>query len=285
MEENNKDLNENVDDLVQEPDGENIDIETLKYNFKLDNYEGPLDLLLDLIKKSKMDIMDIKLSVITDQYMLFMRNLDEVDMERASEFITMAATLLEIKSKSVLPTEKVELEEDDPERNLILQIQEYKLLKEASERLQELENIRRFYKNPDDSVGKVHFVLPQMQMDSLIRAFVEIMGRVEKQAQENEPKKIEKDRFTVAEKIAAIKDAILFKKRLKFTELFEDNQTKSELINIFLAVLELMKAQVIKVDQRNIYGEIEIVAKEDDENETHKESENLDEWQTIKRNN
>lgn len=278
MEEKNKHLNEIVQDvsLPETEQNEGLDIELLKYNFKLDNYEGPLDLLLDLIKKSKMDIMDIKLSVITDQYMLFMKSLDEVDMEKASEFITMAATLLEIKSKSVLPTEKIASEEDDSERNLILQIQEYKLLKEASEKLQEIENINRLYKSPDDSVGKVHFVLGQMQMDNLIKAFVEIMGRVDKQTKEDEPKKIEKDRFTVAEKIAAIKDAILFKKRIKFTQLFEENQTKSELINIFLALLELMKAQIVMVEQKNIYGEIEIVAKQQDVNE--EESKNFDEW-------
>ncbi len=279
MEENNKDLTKEVLNQTVQEQAEDIDIETLKYNFKLDNYEGPLDLLLDLIKKSKMDIMDIKLAVITDQYMLFMKSLDEVDMEKASEFITMAATLLEIKSRSVLPTEKIE-EEDDSERNLILQIQEYKLLKEASERLQELENIDRLYKKPDETVGKVHFVLGQMKMDNLIRAFVEIMGRVEKQTKENEPKKIEKDRFTVAEKIAAIKDAILFKQRIKFTELFEENQTKSELINIFLALLELMKAQVVQVEQRNIYGEIEIVARQDKEENQQEENIELDEWQT-----
>lgn len=241
------------------------DFQEEKYNFKLDNYEGPLDLLLDLIKKSKMDIMDIKLALITDQYLLYMQSLESLDMEMASEFITVAATLIEIKSKSVLPTENVELEEDDPERNLILKIQEYKLLKEAGEQLQEKENILRLYKKPDETVGKVHFVLPQMEMEGLISAFIEIMARADKVQIDNEPKKIEKDRFTVAEKIAAIKDAILVEKRIKFTSLFEEGQTKSELINIFLAVLELMKAQVIKVEQVGIYGDIEIFAKEENE--------------------
>jgi segregation and condensation protein A len=229
-----------------------------QYLFKLDNYEGPLDLLLDLIKKAKMDIMDIRLSVITDQYMLYMRSLDELDMERASEFITMAATLLEIKSKSVLPTEQVDVEQDDTERNLILQIQEYKLLKEASERLQLQENINRMFKKPDPTVGQVRFVLPQMQMDALIEAFIEIMGKMERKIKAEQPKEIQKDRFTVAEKIASIKDAILIRKRIKFTELFEEGQTKSELINIFLALLELMKTQVVRVQQQGIFGDIEI---------------------------
>lgn len=237
-----------------------------KYNFKLDNYEGPLDLLLDLIKKSKMDIMDIKLAVITDQYILYLQQLDGLDMEKASEFITMAATLLEIKSKSVLPTEKLETDEDDPEKNLILQIQEYKLLKEASEQLQMFENINRLYKKADDDVGKTHYVLPQMQINTLIDAFVEIMSKFDRKIKSAEPKKIEKDRFTVAEKIASIKDAIMIKEKIKFTELFEEDQTKSELINIFLALLELMKTQVIKVKQTDIFGEIEIFKAGESEN-------------------
>lgn len=235
-----------------------LDDDIKRYNFKLDNYEGPLDLLLDLIKKSKMDIMDIKLALITDQFLLYLNELDELDMEKASEFLTMAATLLEIKSKSVLPTETLNIEEDDPEKNLILQIQEYKILKDASEQLQFHENINRLYKKPDDNVGKVHFVLPQMRIDMLIESFVEIMSRFERKARSNEPKNIEKDRFTVAEKIASIKDAILIKEKIKFTELFEEDQTKSELINIFLAVLELIKTQIIKVVQNDIFGDIEI---------------------------
>lgn len=231
-----------------------------KYNFKLDNYEGPLDLLLDLIKKSKMDIMDIKLSLITDQYMMYMKSLDEIDMDKASEFITVAATLLEIKSKSAIPIEKENMGDEDPERDLILQIQEYKLLKDASEALKEKENINKFYKEADLDAHKTHFVLPQMQINALINAFVDIMAKVDKKVESEEPKKIEKDRFTVAEKISSIKDAIMFKKRIQFEELFEKDQTKSELINIFLALLELMKKQVIKVNQRNVFGNIEILS-------------------------
>lgn len=230
-----------------------------KYQFKLDNYEGPLDLLLDLIKKSKMDIMDVKLALITDQYLLYMQSLDSLDMEKASEFITVAATLIEIKSKSVLPKPEEEAPEEVDEEALLLErLQEYKILKEASEELQEYENLNKFYKKPDDTVGKVHFVLKDMNMEELIDAFVKIMTRIDKKQKENMVKKIEKDRFTVAEKIVAIKDAILIKKHLKFSELFEEDQTKSELINIFLALLELMKMQVIRATQRNIYGEIEI---------------------------
>lgn len=195
-----------------------------KYQFKLDNYEGPLDLLLDLIKKSKMDIMDVKLALITDQYLLYMQSLDSLDMEKASEFITVAATLIEIKSKSVLPKPEEEAPEEVDEEALLLErLQEYKILKEASEELQEYENLNKFYKKPDDTVGKVHFVLKDMNMEELIDAFVEIMTKIDKK-QKKTWLKNEKDRFTVAEKIVAIKDAILVKKHLKFSELFEEDQ-------------------------------------------------------------
>lgn len=229
-----------------------------KYSFKLDNYEGPIDLLLDLIKKSKMDIMDIKLALITDQYIEYMRELDGVDLEKATEFIIVAATLLEIKSKSILPTEIVDMQEDDAEANLILQIQEYKLIKEASEQLQQYENINRMYKKPDENAFDTKFVLKQMQTDILIDAFVEIMVKFDKKIIKEFPKQIEKDRFTVAEKIESIKDIVGKEKKVKFTQLFTENQTKSELINIFLAVLELMKMQIISIKQYGIYGEIEI---------------------------
>lgn len=259
--------------------------EEKKYSFKLDNYEGPLDLLLDLIKQSKMDIMDVKLADITDQYMLYMQELENLDMETASEFITVAATLLEIKSKSLLPKveEVEEQDEEDPEKKLLMQIQEYKIFKEASETLQNYENINKFFKKPDETVGKIHFVLKDMTMNELIDAFVEIMGRVEKREKETEPKKIEKDRFTVAEKIAAIKDALMVKKKLKFTELFEQDQTKSELINIFLAILELMKTQVIKAIQKDIYGEIEIFAAESEDGRVEDGSEDRreNEWKLF----
>ncbi len=246
----------------------NCEEDEIFYKFKLDNYEGPLDLLLDLVKHSKMDIMDVKLSLITDQYMAYLHNINNLDMEKASEFITVAATLLEIKSKSLLPSSNKEEDStvDNAEQNLLIRLAEYKLLKEAGENLANHENISRLYKMPDNNVGKLHFVLSDVSLDDMISSFVEIMGRVESKIKEDEPKKIEKDRFTVAEKIVSIKDAILLYKKIKFTELFEEGQTKSELINIFLAVLELVKMQVVKARQGDIYGEIEIISTLDEEN-------------------
>lgn len=231
-----------------------------KYKFKLDNFEGPLDLLLHLIKEAKMDIADVKLAEITEQYLEYMQGLDELDMDKASEFITVAATLIEIKSKSLLPKPEPEAPADemDEEKLLLQRLKEYQLFKEASQDLHSIENLGKLYKAPDKNVGAPRFVLKDMVLDKLLDAFANILARAEEKVEKQEPKKIQKDRFTVAEKIISIKNLIREHKHLKFSELFEEEQTKSELINIFMAVLELLKLQIIKVVQPAIFAEIEI---------------------------
>ena len=235
-----------------------------KYKFKLDNFEGPLDLLLHLIKESKMDIADVKLADITEQYLEYMQGLEELDMEKASEFIAVAATLIEIKSKSLLPREQDNQPEDEiDEGELLLQrLKEYKIFKEASEDLKNIEDINKMYKAPDSSVGAPRFVLKDMVLDKLLDAFVAILSKTDEKVVKEEPKKIEKERFTVAEKIISIKNLIREKKHLKFSELFEEDQTKSELINIFLALLELLKLQIVKAVQKSAFEEIEIYENE-----------------------
>lgn len=231
----------------------------LNYKVKLDNFEGPLDLLLHLIKEAKMDIADIKLSEITDQYMKYISNLDELDMEKASEFIEVAATLLEIKSKKLLPRLDDEIpQEEDSEQKLIRQIEAYKLFKEASENLKQIENVNRMYKEPDKSANKCKIVLKDMALDGLLDAFTSLLHKVQIQTKEIEPKNIAKDRFTVAEKIANIKDSVMIKGKVKFSELIDENITRSEVINVFLAILELLKLQTISIVQKSLFEEIEI---------------------------
>lgn len=232
----------------------------LNYKVKLENFEGPLDLLLHLIKEAKMDITDIKLSEITDQYMKYLNQVDELDMEKASEFIEMAATLLEIKSKKLLPRlDDFVPEEEDSEQRLIRQIEEYKIFKEASENLKTFENINRLYKEPEPSANKCKIVIKDMVLDNLLDAFANLLHKVRTKTQDIEPKNIVKDRFTVAEKIASIKDSVMIKEKIKFSELIDENITRSEVINVFLAILELLKLQTISIVQNNIFEEIEIV--------------------------
>ena len=234
--------------------------------FKLEQFEGPLDLLYHLIKVAKINIRDIFISQITEQYLEMMKDIDNIDMEKAADFTLMAATLLEIKSKQLLPKPEVvgEQEIEDPEEKLYRQLEEYKLFKEASEKLKNIEDVGKFYKEPDDSAGQYRYELPEkLDVDALINAFSNLLHRVSVKAETITERKIEKDRFTVAEKIAQIKDSLLMKPRFKFNELFEADYSKSEIINTFLALLELLKSQYIKVDQSDTFGEIDVFKRED----------------------
>ena len=245
------------------PDGET-------YRVKLDVFEGSLDLLLHLIKEAKMDITEVRLSEITEQY-----------LEKASEFIEMAATLLEIKSKKLLPRlDEAIPDEEDPETKLLRQIEEYKIFKEASEKLRTLEDVNKLYKEPEPSANKYKIILKDMVLDNLLDAFMHFMHKTQVETKTDEPKNIVKDRFTIAEKIAAIKDAVMVKDKVKFKELLDKDITKSEIINVFLAILELLKLQTISISQHGTFEEIEITkyqqnAAEEDtlaaENKTEKE--------------
>ena len=236
-----------------------------KVRFKLDNFEGPLDLLLHLIKDAKLDIMTVKLSEITEQYLEYMQDLDSIDMDRASEFITVAATLIEIKSKHLLPVDSEdELEEEDSEMLLLQRLKEYELFKETGKRLREIEDINKMYRAPGKETEKVKVIIKDMVLEKLLDAFAGLLARQEARGKEKEePKKIVKDRFTVAEKIVSIRGYAREHKRFPFDELFAPDMTKSEMINVFLALLELLKLQNVRVEQTGIFQQISVISNED----------------------
>ncbi len=244
-------------------------------NFKLENFEGPLDLLLHLIKQSKMEIENVELSKITEQYLAIMDSLPELDLEKASEFIEVAATLIEIKSKALLPKliENEEVDEEDPEALLLQRLQEYKLFKETSEKLKESENVSRFYKAPEEEASKFRIVLKDMSLDILLNAFTNVLTRATKIETENEPKQIAKEKFTVTQKIASIKDALIIRNKIMFSELFNESISRDEIITTFMALLELLKLQEIKCVQSDAFCDIEIL-KAEDEDSNEKEVEN-----------
>ena len=265
----------NVEQVQQEPlfDMTKLDKKSLEileetedddYRFKLREFEGPLDLLVHLIKITKIDIRDIFISDITEQYLKMMEEIDDVDVEKASEFIDMSATLLEIKSKHLLPREPELIDEEDPEERLFRQIEEYKLFKEQSEKLSKIEDVNKFFKEPDSTVGEFKYELPEkLSLDLLVKAFSDMMQKITIKAEVVQEKKIVKDRFTVAQKIAQIKDVLLTKKEFKFSDMFESSYSRSEVINTFLALLELLKRQYLTVKQNNLFEEIDIVRNDD----------------------
>lgn len=240
------------------------DTDETDYTFKLNQFEGPLDLLVHLIKITKIDIRDIFISDITEQYMKMMEDIHSVDVEKASEFISMAATLLEIKSKHLLPTDPVEDEQDTTEEDFYRMVEEYKLIKDEMEKLAETENVNRFYKAPDSTVGEFRYELPEnLSVDALIKSFSNLMQKMAIKAEVVQEKKIQKDKFTVAQKIAQIKDTLLEKKEFMFSSLFEETYTRSEVINTFLALLELLKRQYIMVRQNALFEDIDIIRNDD----------------------
>lgn len=238
-------------------DNENIDSE--KLTFKLENFSGPLDLLLTLIKKSKLDIEDIQISELTEQYLEIMKDITTVDLEVASEFIEYAALLIEIKSKKLLPKIVENDEEElDPEYVLKLRLREYQYFKEVNEKLGKLESNDKFYKQPEKEANKFRIVIKDMELDKLLDAFVGIMHKVNKIEKSKESKEIVKESFTVEQKISTIKDTLISRSHIKFSELFLESSSKEEVITTFMALLELIKMQVIKVSQDDLFSDIQI---------------------------
>lgn len=241
------------------------------YNVKIEKFEGPLDLLLHLIKESKLDIQEIKLSEITGQYLDYLNSIDLINLENAADFLEVAATLIEIKSKKLLPrVEEVEEDEEDPETLLKRRLEEYKLFKDASERLKEIEDVNKFYKAPDKEAGNYRIVLKQMNIDNLLKAFSLLLIKTQENSVVHNEKTIERDRFTVEEKIFEIKTLLVSQEKISFNTLVSSDFSRSEIINLFLALLELLKRQYITVSQEENYGEIKIFRND--------LGEKLDEW-------
>lgn len=227
------------------------------YEVHLENFDGPLDLLWFLVRRSKININDIFLSEITEQYLSTMSQVDNLDLERASEFIEVAACLIEIKSREILPRPPVDEDpEDDPKAALIRRMEEYRLLKEASAKIKPLETTGQHYREPDPSVGKPRFILGDMTMDGLLDALKKMFVKLEFKAKSNQERALVKDRFTVADKMAQIRAFYEDADTIKFTDLFEDDYSKIEIITTFQAMLELMKGQYFRAEQHEVFGEI-----------------------------
>ena len=255
---------EELETILDQNQADSLSFVDDKYRFKLDNFEGPLDLLLHLIKDAKMDILTVKLADITEQYLEYMQDIDSIDVEKASEFIIIAATLIEIKSKHLLPVETVEEENvEDSEALLLQRLKEYELFKQTGARLKEIEDINKLYRKPGKETEKVKVIIKDMVLDKLLDAFANLLAKQEARGKEKEePKKIIKDRFTVAEKIVSIKGYAREHKRFPFEELFDDKMTKSEMINVFLALLELLKLQSVRVEQMGVFKQINVISNE-----------------------
>ena len=236
----------------------------MAYVVSLTQFEGPLDLLLHLISKAKVDIKDIFVSEITEQYLASLDGLDELDMDVASEFLTMAATLLEIKSRALLPRPPKEEDEDgeSPEQALIRRLEEYKLYKESAGRMKEFEQAAMmvFSKLPEEyPLPPQPVELTGLSLGGLVRALERIIAR---QTQESDPgrvfRSITRDKFTIEQCVFNLTSR-LKKGPVLFSDMLSGDVTRDEIVSYFMAMLELLKLGRLHARQENAFDDILIL--------------------------
>lgn len=236
-------------------------LETNKYGLKLDNFEGPLDLLVYLIDKNKMDIYEVKISDIADQYIDYLKEQEELNLEIASEFVVMASTLVLLKSKSLLPKD-VEDEAELTEEELLRRIIEYKKYKEISKLFKENieEFSKRFYKLPESIELPKQKIEKEFKPEDIIEKYRDLVDRNENKKNEY-AKNIEKiaihETFTVAEKVKDIFRELSRRPKFVFNSLFKlSERPKAEVVTAFSGVLELSRRSKVKTEQKKLFGDI-----------------------------
>ena len=237
----------------------------MNYSIKINEFEGPLDLLLHLIKESSIDIYDISIEDITKDYLDYINSMEKLDIEVESSYLVMASELLLIKSNSLLPKEKSELdnEEDDEEitrENLINRLIEYQKYKELTKKFKKLESKRRdiYTKSPSNMTNRTDTKLKNdtdISIDDLVEAFQKFLIRKDQEKPLNT--KITNKEYSVKLRKKDIKTYLLNNKRAEFTELF-DNYSKDYIIVTFLSILELVKEQEIDLEQEHNFAPIYI---------------------------
>lgn len=234
-----------------------------KYSVKLAQFEGPLDLLLHLVHKAKIELKDIFVSEITQQYLAYMDEIKQIDMDRASDFLNMAALLLYIKSRALLPG-KSELHEEeegyDPEAELIERLRTYQVYKEAAKKLAELEMSAKnvYYKLPEELFdAQAELVLEDADTGRLYEIFKGLLARKkEKLERQYEKVEIRKDSFSIRLQKKKIAEAVEREKRISFFSLFGQDVGAMEIAVTFIAMLEMWNVNAVLVDQKKRFGDI-----------------------------
>ena len=235
------------------------------YKVKLEVFEGPLDLLLYLIKRDEIDIYDIPIEHITRQYLGYLEAFEVLDLDIAGEFVVMAANLIFIKSRSLLPVHQQgeeELEEEaDPRWELVRQLLEYKKFKEAAAHLgqREAHQSSLYARIPETPEVSSERPLSEVSIFDLINAFQKALKRVGKTEDYRE---IFEENYTVSDKIDFVLKMTVSRVALKFSELFASAATRTEIVVTFLALLEWIRLKQIGIAQSEQFGEIELVRKE-----------------------
>ena len=244
------------------------------YTTVLDVFEGPLDLLLYFIHQEKIEIKDIFVSQVTEQFLAYVRNLPAMDLEKASEYLDIAATIIDIKARRLVPppdyNEDEEYDPDDfgygdynPERELIQALEEYQTAKKLKDR----ETVGYIFKAPDKEFAATQIRYTDMTLDGLVKAFTKMMVRLETKKHQNPPpREIPKDVYTVRDKVKHIYTSVTTRESMQFEDLFKNDSTTPEIVTTFQALLELLKHQFIIVEQEELFSSI-IIKKNPDRRE------------------
>ena len=245
---------------------ENVNIEAMEdtaYKIKLPLFEGPMDLLLHLIREHKLDIYDIPISLITRQYLDYIDIMKELNLELAGDFLVMAATLIHIKSRMLLPVEDTADtdEPEDPRLELVMRLLEYKAFKEAAHGLQERETDQSnvYTRIPSGDEGESEdeveeLSLFDLNLFDLITSFQKMLERAPAEAQT-----LTRETLTVKDKMAVIIDALQSMDAMRFTELFKHDIIKAHFVVTFVAMLELIRLGLARVYQDGQFGEVWII--------------------------
>ena len=241
-----------------------LTLETSKYEIKIDNFEGPLDLLCHLIEKNKLDIFEIKISDITDQYIDYINAMERMNLEVTSEFLIMASTLLYLKSKTLLPKEADD-EEELTEEELLQRIIDYKKYKEISKKLKEYYDIysKRVFKLPDT------IELPKQQLERdydkniVPELYAQIINKNKERINKN-AKNIQKiaitDTYTVGSKVKDMYRELVRNKRFVFNKLFSlKKHNKNEVVTAFSGLLEMSRRSKVLTEQQELFGDITVI--------------------------
>lgn len=236
----------------------------MNYMIEIGNFEGPLDLLLHLIKQSEMDIFDINIEMITKQYLEYIDKMEELNLNIASEYLVMAAELLEIKSYTLLPKHKNEVEddyEDDPRENLISRLLEYEKYKNITTTFKECEQerMKMYSKDPFDlsSLVENDNIEEDFKIDDLINALNKMFERKELEKPLNT--KVTTKEYSVTERSKQIKNILKQKRKVNFVELF-DIYSKDYIVVTFLSVLNMARNNDLKIIQDKNFGNIDIIS-------------------------
>ncbi len=230
----------------------------MDHHFELGNFAGPLDLLLYLVQKEEMDIREVSLVRICDQYLAHLKNLKSIDVDRAGDFIVMSATLLSIKARSLLPREEIDLAKElDPEEELIQRLLEYRQLKEATRILDRRAVGRGLVHVSSPQVTDAGIPLEEVGMWHLVEAFRKVLADTGLDRQGGETIV---DERPLSDYIGDLLLTLRTTPRVGFHEVFRGDRTRFDLIGHFLAVLELIRARIIRAVQPIPFGEIQIEA-------------------------